>query len=157
MTDLVSARNAYYATKRYSAAVYEANADAALMHDGYRTPETERVADAADAAAFSATVSLKDAKQNLKNAKSLARKGHMETEYTLHYEYLGEGVLPLDLERFYDAFKDAADDDPRVKRYGRDKIKDRAGEVVAYRIHVDGTVSAEDFVNEVYDLKHGNW
>jgi hypothetical protein len=73
--DYVSAKNAYYATKRFSATVYEANADAALMHDGYRTPETERVANAADAAAFDATVSLNDAKRNLKKAKNaLARK-----------------------------------------------------------------------------------
>lgn len=55
--------------------MWEANADAALMHDAFRTPETERAAAAADTAAFFATVALNDAKRNLQKAKERARKG----------------------------------------------------------------------------------
>ena len=74
MPDVISAKNAYYATKRFAAAVWEANADAALMHDAYRTPETESAAATADAAAFFATVALKHTKRKLLKAKEKARR-----------------------------------------------------------------------------------
>lgn len=49
--------------KRFAYAAWEANADAALLHDAFRTRETEIAADAADKAAFYATVYLNRAKR----------------------------------------------------------------------------------------------
>ena len=79
------------------------------------------------------------------------------TTCSLHYEDLGQAATPNDLVPFYDRFAAAADKDPRVKSYGRDAIKNRHGEVCSYRMTLEGTVTVADFVNEVFENKHGSW
>jgi len=79
------------------------------------------------------------------------------TTSSLHYEDLGEAATPSDLVPFYDRFAAAADNDPRVESYGCDSITNRRGEVVSYRITLTGTVTVVDFVNEVFECKHGSW
>ena len=80
-----------------------------------------------------------------------------ETKHTLHYTNLGEAAKPEDLIPFIDAFRDAADIDPRVTSYDFDEIEDCEQVLVAYRVMVTGTVSAEDFTTEVCESKHGTW
>jgi hypothetical protein len=52
----------------------EDNADAALEHDHFGTPETEAAADAADEAAYHATVALRKAESALKRAQADVQK-----------------------------------------------------------------------------------
>jgi hypothetical protein len=64
----------YAAAERRAAMVCEDNADAALMHDCEGTPETEAAADAADEAAYHATVALRKAERALKRAQADVQK-----------------------------------------------------------------------------------
>lgn len=80
-----------------------------------------------------------------------------ETKYTLCWDCLGEAATPADLFAFYDRFRTAAEADKRVGFFSADEIKDREGEVVSLRLTVVGTVTAHDFVIEVYENLHGSW
>ena len=81
----------------------------------------------------------------------------MKTETLVHFESLGPAAAPHDLVPFYDALAAAADRDPRVQSYGATEVRGESGEVVAYRITLEGFVSAEEYADEVYEGKHGAW
>lgn len=98
-----------------------------------------------------------DAVQGDENDEDDEDAKNEETKYTLHYTNLGEAAKPEDLIPFIEAFRDAADIDPRVTNYDFDEIEDNEQVLVAYRIMVTGTVSAEDFTTEVFEMKHGKW
>jgi hypothetical protein len=79
------------------------------------------------------------------------------TIHTVYGEDLGEAANHHDLVPFYDLFQEAADEDPRVRSYGCEEITNSDHEPIAYRITLCGTVTAQDFANEVYEGKHGSW
>lgn len=81
----------------------------------------------------------------------------MKTETLVCFESLGDAATPHDLVPFYDALAAAADRDPRVQSYGGTEVRGTNGEVVAYRVTLEGSVSAEEYANEVYEGKHGAW
>ena len=61
---------AFAAAERQAAIVCEDSAEAALRYDHLRTPETEAAANAADEAAFHATVALRQAETALAQAEA---------------------------------------------------------------------------------------
>ena len=73
------------------------------------------------------------------------------------WDDLGDAADRTDLYSFAEAVREAAHDDNRVEDYDVTIVKTKAGDVVELRVEIRGSVSARDFVDEVFDGEHGAW
>jgi hypothetical protein len=80
-----------------------------------------------------------------------------KTTHTVNWDDLGDDAEYADLLSFAEAVREAAHDDNRVEDYDLTIVKTKAGDVVELRVEISGSVSARDFVDEVFDGEHGAW
>jgi hypothetical protein len=81
----------------------------------------------------------------------------MKTNYIVYYDTLGPAAKPSDLEAIRSLLERVADTDRRITTYATSLSLDREGEPRLLFVEVEGKVSAADFVEELYEGKHGAW